>query len=204
VDVEASLEPIREIPSAPPSRTRRGTAQASVSVEGLEVASLMDAPVGARVWGRAQRRITRKRMPTKVDVTVASTTGMEEDGPPNGPEWTGSCPTSVNGVSTYTVNVHVDEDILEGFNTPVQNRPTIQPDRNPPRLTRARQRLLQLNTALPEEVPGEHEDITAVDCLRMNLHDTMDSVWPPPMHMEVGGPSRAPELERWYTMSPRE
>lgn len=52
-------------------------------------------------------------------------------------------------------------------------------------------------------VPGEHEDITAVDCLRMNLHETMDSVFPPPMHMEVGGPSRVPDVPRWYTVSPR-
>ena len=136
-------------------------------------------------------------------MTVASTTGMEEDGPPNGREWNDSCPASVNEVSIYTVNVHVDEDILEGFNTHVQNWPTIQPDRNPPRLIRARQRLLELNTTLAEEVPGEHEDITTVDCLRMNLRDTMDSVQPPPMHMEAGGPFRAPKLERWYTVSVR-
>ena len=114
------------------------------------------------------------------------TIGMEEDGQPNGREWNNQCPETVNEVSVgITLNVHVDENILEGFNTLVGIRPTIQPDIIPPRLTCARQRLLELNTAVAQEVPLKHEDITTVDCLRLNLHDTMDSVFPSPMRMEL-------------------
>ena len=189
VEVDLSLEAVRDIQSAPPARLRRGMAKATVSaetVEGQIPPSLTPAHFAWRGRGCARGCMTRKQMPTNADVTQAPTIGMEEDGQPNGREWNNQCPETVNEVSVgITLNVHVDENILEGFNTLVGIRPTIQPDIIPPRLTCARQRLLELNTAVAQEVPLKHEDITAVDCLRLNLHDTMDSVFPSPMRMEL-------------------
>jgi hypothetical protein len=140
-------------------------------------------------------------MPMNVHVSQAPTIGMEEDGQPNGREWNNQCPKTVNEISagirlnfalqkgaswaTTMDDVHVDEDILEGFDTHVGIWPTIQPDIIPPRLTRARQRLLELNTVVAHEGPLEYKDITAIDCLQSNLHDTMDFVFPPPICMDV-------------------
>ena len=124
VGVELYAEAIPAIRSSPPDPVRRETAEASVrtsslNVEGQETPTLTQTRVAARGRSRARGRITRKQKPTNADVTVATLIGMEEDGQPNGREWTVQSPATLNERAACTLNVHVDEDILEGFFTPV-------------------------------------------------------------------------------------
>ena len=86
--------------------------------------------------------------------------------------------------------------------TPARNRPTIQPDCVCPRLTRAHNRLLALWEGPMDEDPLPIEDITTVDSRRPNLADTIDSDTPPHVRPATAGPSRAPQIPRWYTVSP--
>ena len=122
VGVELYAEAIPAIRSSTSARIRHWTAEASVTaeiVEGQETPTLTQTRVAARGRSRARGRITRKQKPTNADVTVATLIGMEEDGQPNGREWTVQSPATLNERAACTLNVHVDEDILEGFFTPV-------------------------------------------------------------------------------------
>jgi hypothetical protein len=53
-----------------------------------------------------------------------------------------------------------------------------------------------------DEDPVLCEDITTVDSRRSNLHETIDSLFPPPGQPTTGRPSCVPEFPRWYTVSP--
>ena len=185
VEMDLSLEAVQEIQSAPPSH------------------------IPGRGQGPARGRMTRKQMPT---------TWMEEDGQPNGRKSHTQCPETLIEVSagirldfvaqrgaSWSIamdNVILDNDIVDSFNTPAGIPRTIQPDKIPPRLTRARQRRFELPSAVAQENPPNVEDITAVDCPTLHVHDTMDYVWTPPMRMDTDGLSRVPGLQRWYTKSP--
>ena len=103
-----------------------------------------------------------------------------------------SCSTPPDGAD-------VNEKTIDMFFTPTTNRPTIQPARICPRLTRARHRQLELDSNLPHEQPIQIEDITATDSRRSNMHDTIDSVLPEPSTV---GPPHAIDIGRWYTVSP--
>ena len=102
---------------------------------------------------------------------------------------------------TPTAAHTVNAETFEGFYTPVAMRPTIQPERRCPPITRARHRVFALKSAVAHEDPGHTEDITAVDD-HTNLHDTIDNVITPLQRAHTGPPTRVPVVERWYTVSP--